>query len=124
MLSSIALQCLEMAEEISNEARKGTFDRSPRLHHRMVCEKCGCSGKKYIEYLKEGKFEVGQAEQVLVAYPGQYYLLSYETEKVTPIFIAMKCERCGFEKKITDPVLTVEYLQSFGRQKERAGLYV
>jgi len=113
-----------MAEEISNEARKGTFDRSSRLNRRMVCEKCGCSGKRYIEYLKEGTFEVGQTERVLVAYPGQYYLLSYETEKVTPIFILVKCQRCGLEKKITDPVLTVEYLQSFGRRKERTGLYV
>jgi len=123
-LSSAALQCLEMAEEISNEARKGAFDRISRLHHRAVCEKCGCSGKKYIECLKEGEFEIGQAEQVLVAYPGQYYLLNYEAETLTPIFIVMKCQRCGFEKKITDPVLTVEYLQSFGKRKERMGLYV
>jgi len=81
-------------------------------------------GKRYIEYLKDGEFEIGQAERVLVAYPGHYYLLSYETETVTPIFIVVKCQRCGFEKKITDPVLTVEYLQSFARRKERIGLYV
>jgi len=115
---------LKMAEEISNEARKGKFDRISRLHHRVVCEKCGCSGKKYIECLKDGEFEIGQAERVLVAYPGQYYLLSYETETLTPIFISMRCQRCGSEKKITDPVLTVEYLQSFGKRKERMGLYV
>lgn len=113
-----------MAEEISNEARKGTFDRVSRLNLRTICKKCGCSGKRYIECLKDGEFEIGQAERVLVAYPGQYYLLNYEAETATPIFVVMKCQRCGTESKITDPVLTVEYLRSFGIQKERSGLYI
>lgn len=113
-----------MAEEISNETRKGVFDHSSRLRHKVVCEKCGCSGRMYIEYLSEGQFEIGQAQRVLVAHPGQHYLLSYETETVTPIYILAKCERCGCAKKITDPVLTVEYLRSFAKRKERIGLYV
>ena len=113
-----------MAEEISDEAKKGTFDCSSRLRCRIVCEKCGFPARRYIEYLKLGEFEVGQAERILVAYPGQYYLLSYETETITPIFITLKCERCGFEKKITDPVLTVEYLKSSARHREPVRLYV
>jgi len=115
---------LRMAEEISNEARKGTFDRISRLHLRATCKKCGFTGKRYIECLKDGEFEIGQAERVLVAYPGQYHLLSYEAETATPIFVLMKCKRCGTESRITDPVLTVEYLRSFDMRKERAGLYV
>jgi len=51
-------------------------------------------------------------------------LYAYETETLTPIFIMAKCQKCGFEKKITDPALTVEYLQSITKRKETVGLFV
>jgi hypothetical protein len=113
-----------IAEEIACEARKGSFDRNPRLQNWVVCGKCGCRAKRYIEYLKAGEFEVGQVEHVLVSYPGYYYLCAQETETVTPIFITAKCQRCGSEKKMTDPALTVEYLQSFAKRKETVRLCV
>ncbi len=113
-----------MAEEISAEAKKGSFDGNPRLQDRVVCDKCGCRGKRYLDYLKAGEFEVGKAETVLVSYPGYYYLYANETETITPIFVTVKCERCGFEKKVTDPALSIEYLQSFGKRKETLRLCV
>jgi len=47
-----------MAEEISAEAKKGSFDSSPRLQT-VVCEQCGCRVKQYVEYLNAGEFEIG-----------------------------------------------------------------
>jgi hypothetical protein len=113
-----------MAEEISAEAKKGSFDGNPRLQDRVVCDKCGCRGKRYLDYLKAGEFEAGKAESVFISYPGYYSLYANETETMTPIFITVKCERCGFEKKVTDPALTIEYLQTFAKRKETLRLYV
>ena len=122
--ASIVAECLGMAEEITAEARKGSFDSNPRLQNFVLCDKCGCRAKRYIEYLKAGEFEIGKAERVLVSYPGYYSLYAHEAETVTQIFIVAKCERCGFEKKVTDPALTVEYLQSFAKRKETLKLWV
>ena len=113
-----------MAEEISAEAREGSFDSNPRLQNWVVCDKCGCRVKRYIEYLKAGEFEVGKVESILVTYPGYYYLHAEEAETMTTIVITAKCQRCGFEKKMTDPALTVEYLQSFAKRKETLRLCV
>ena len=113
-----------MAEEISAEAKKETFDRSPRLQNWVVCKRCGCRLKRHIEYLKAGEFEVGHVQRVLVSYPGYYHLYAYQTDTVILILIAAKCQRCGFEKKITDPALTLEYLQSITKRKETVGLFV
>jgi len=113
-----------MTEEISAEAKKGSFDSGPRLQNWVVCEKCSCRMKRYIDYLRSGEFEIGQLQRVLVSYPGHYHLYAYETETLTPIFIMAKCQKCGFEKKITDPALTVEYLQSITKRKETVGLFV
>jgi len=113
-----------MAEEILSEARKGTFDLNPRLRRKVVCEKCGSSKREFIQYLKSGEFEVGSPQRVLVAQPGYYYALTYEEEAVTPIFITVKCEKCAVERKITDPVLTVEYLRGIARYKETSLTYI
>jgi len=43
---------------------------------------------------------------------------------VTPVFIVAKCERCGSESRVTDPVLTVEYLQSCAKLKEGVRMWV
>jgi len=51
-------------------------------------------------------------------------LYTYQTETLTPIFIKAECQRCGFEKKITDPALTLEYLQGVTKRKEAVGLFV
>jgi len=113
-----------MTEEISAEAKKGSFDSSPRLQNWVVCEKCSCRMKRYIDYLRSGEFEIGRLQRILVSCPGYYHLYAYETETVTPIFIVAKCQRCGFEKKTTDPALTVEYLQSLTKRKETIRLCV
>ena len=108
-----------MAEEIINKAREGSFDRNriPRLYHRVRCEKCGNLGDKYIDYLRQGKIEIGPQQDVSVIQTIGYY--SYiETERVTPIYVEVKCERCGHESKMSDPVLTLEYLLGVTKFKE------
>ncbi len=107
-----------MSEEISREAKKGTFDRNPRLTRRIVCSKCGKQIKSYLEYLKEQHFEVGQPQKVVVPQPGDPFVLRYEEETVTPISIKVKCLGCGCEKDVTDPILTIEYLQGITKLKE------
>ena len=110
-----------MAEEVTKKAREGDFDRNriPRLYHRARCENCGSSGDKYIDYLRKGKFEIGAPQQVSIIQTVGYY--SYrETERITPLYIMAKCERCGHESKITDPVLSLEHLLGVTKFKEAA----
>ena len=108
-----------MTEEIIGKISEGDFDRNriPRLYRRVKCKKCGNLGDKYINYLREGKFEVDPQQEVSLIQRVGYYSYS-ETERVTPIYIMVKCERCGYESKITDPVLTLEYLLGFTKFKE------
>ena len=108
-----------MTEEIIGKIREGDFDRYriPRLYRRVKCKKCGNLEDKYIDYLREGKFEVGPQQEVSLIQRVGYYSYS-ETEKVTPIYIKAKCERCGHESEITDPVLTLEYLLGVTKVKE------
>jgi len=101
-----------MVEEIISKAREGDFDRNriPRLFQRVRCKNCGALGEKYIDYLKNGKFVIGSPQEVSVIQMMSYY--SYlETERVTPIYVMVKCEQCGHDNKITDPILTLEYLR-------------
>ena len=114
----------EIVEEISAEAKKGSYDANTRLRHWVVCDGCGCRVKRYVECLKAGEFEIGQDKQVLVSYPSYYYLDSQSVETVTPVFIVVKCEKCGSESRVTDPALTVEYLQSCAKRRERVRMWV
>ena len=110
-----------MAEEVTKKAREGDFDRNrmPRLYHRVRCEKCRSLADKYIDYLRKGEFEIGAQQQVSVIQTVGYY--SYrETERVTPIYIKLECERCGHESKITDPILSLEYLLGVTRRFREA----
>lgn len=77
--------------------------------------KCGCADKTFLEFLKSGEFDVGEKVSVIVSYPGGAYLYAYEQETVTPILLKTKCRRCGHESKVTDPVLTVEYLTGIAK---------
>jgi len=104
-----------MAEEVTHYARQGALNGNPRLLNRVVCPKCGCADKTFLEFLKGGEFEVGEKVSVVVSYPGGAYLYAYEPETVTPIFLKTKCRRCGHECKVTDPVLTVEYLNGIAK---------
>jgi uncharacterized Zn finger protein len=104
-----------MAEEVTRLARRGALDGNPRLLNRVACPKCGCADKTFLEFLKSGEFDVEEKVTVVVSYPGGAYLYVYEQETVTPILLRTKCRRCGHESKVTDPVLTLEYLHGIAK---------
>lgn len=97
-------------EEVLSEVRKGSLDENPRLCKRIVCSRCGKTGKRLIDFLKEGHFEVGKSERINVIQPGQYALFNYEEETATAVSIRTVCQKCGHEEVVSDPILTVEYL--------------
>lgn len=99
-----------MAEEVAGYAKQGLLNGNPRLLHRVTCPKCGCESRTFLDLLKSGEFEVGDRVSLVVTYPGGAYLYAYEQETATPIYLKTTCKKCGHEGKITDPVLTVEYL--------------
>jgi hypothetical protein len=105
-------------EEVLSEVRKGSLDENPRLCRRVICSKCAKTGKKLIDLLKEGHFEVGRSERISVIEPGQYALFKYEEETATTISIRSVCEKCGHEEVVSDPVLTLEYLTGICKCKK------
>ena len=102
-------------EEVLKEVKKGSLDDNPQLCRKTTCSKCGKAGKRLIDFLKQGQFEVGKTEHITVAEPGQYALLKYEEETATPVLIKIVCDNCGHEETVTDPVLTLEYLTGICR---------
>jgi len=99
-------------EEIVNRARKGVFDRNPLLatSHQVVCKACGFMQKiTYLDYLKSGRFELGKTQMIEVSYAAPtIFGLSHAVERITPIIMTIKCERCGTEMSFS-PV-SLEYL--------------
>jgi len=99
-------------DDIINKAKKGVFDRSPLLAtpHEIVCKTCGCKRKiTYLDHLKSGRFELGKTQMLEVFYPAPTILgLSHTTERITPLIITVRCERCGIE--ISCSPVSLEYL--------------
>ena len=99
-------------EEIVNRARKGVFDPNPLLaaSHQVVCKACGFMQKiTYLDYLKSGRFELGKTQMIEVSYAAPtIFGLSHAVERITPIIMTIKCERCGTEMSFS-PV-SLEYL--------------
>ena len=104
-----------MAEEVTRYAKQGALDGNPRLLRRVACPKCGCAGRTFLDFLKSGEFEVGDRVSLVVTYPGGAYLYAYEQETATQIYLKTTCKKCGPEIKMTDPVLTVEYISGIVR---------
>lgn len=99
-------------KEIMNWAKKGVFDSNPLLAtpHPAKCKACGFSEKiTYLSYLKSGRFELGESQTIEVSYAAPTIVgLSYTVEKITPIIMTTRCDKCGSEIFCT-PV-SVEYL--------------
>jgi len=99
-------------DEIINRARKGVFDRNPLLAapHELVCKACGCKRKiTYLDHLKSGRFELGETQMVEVSYAAPTILgLSHAMERITPLIMTVRCERCGTE--ISCSPVSLEYL--------------
>ena len=99
-------------EEVVTRAKKGVFDRNPLLAtvHQVECTACGFTMKvTYLDYLKTGRFEVGKPQVIEVSYAAPtIFGLSHGMERITPIIITIRCERCGTELS-TSPV-SLEYV--------------
>ena len=114
-------------EEIVNRARKGLFDRNPLLatSHQVICEACGCTQKiTYLDYLKSGRFELGETQMIEVSYAAPtIFGLSHAVERITPILITIRCERCGTE--ISCSPVSLEYLLfTTTKQQKLKSMYV
>lgn len=107
--------------EVINKARKGIFNRNPLLvaSHKLVCKACGCTQKiTYLNHLKSGSFELGKTRAVEVAVAAPTILgLSLRTERITPIIIRVKCERCQTE--ISCSPISLEYLLFTARKQQK-----
>ena len=114
-------------DEIINRANKGAFDRNPLLAtpHELICRACGCKRKMtYLDHLKSGKFEFGETQMIEVSHAAPTILgLSHTMEKITPLIITVKCERCGTE--ISCSPVSLEYLLfTATRQEKMKNMYV
>jgi len=108
-------------EGIVNMARRGVFDRNPLLatSHELVCKACGCTLRiTYLERLKSGSFELGKTRmvEVAVAAPTISGLFS-TTERITPIIMKVRCERC--EAEISCTPVSLEYLLFTARKPQK-----
>ena len=114
-------------EEIINRARTGLFDRNPLLatSHQVVCKACEFTQKiTYLDYLKSGKFELGKTQMIEVSYAAPtIFGLSHAVEKITPIIMTVRCERCGTE--ISCSPVSLEYLLfTATKQQKLKNMYV
>ena len=114
-------------EEIINRARKRVFDRNPLLAtpHQVVCKACGFTQKiTYLDYLKSGKFELGETRMIEVSYAAPtIFGLSHAVERITPIIMTVRCERCGTE--ISCSPVSLEYLLfTATKQQKLKNMYV
>lgn len=98
--------------KIIKKAREGAFDRNPLLatSHQAICKTCGCAYEMvYLHHLKSGKFEIGETQMVEMVYSSLVMPeLEHVKEKVTPIIIKFKCDKCGTETAYSP--ISLEYL--------------
>ena len=108
-------------DEIIKRAKKGVFDHNPLLAtpHELVCRACGCKRKiTYLDHLKSGKFEFGEAQAIEVSHAAPTILgISHTMERITPLIITVKCERCGTE--ISYSPISLEYLLFTAKKQEK-----
>ncbi len=117
----------DIKEEVVNRARRGVFDGNPLLAtpHRVVCKACGFAQKMtYLDYLKSGKFELGETRMIEVSYAAPtIFGLSHAMEKRTQIIMTVRCERCGTE--ISCSPVSLEYLLfTATKQQKLKNMYV
>lgn len=112
--------------EIRKKAERGVFDRNPLLTipHEILCADCGCRSRViFLEYLRSGQFEFGKTETIEVVHAAPTPTgLRRTVERITPIIIRMKCDRCGTETSCNP--LSLEYLLFTTSRKESSGLYI
>lgn len=112
---------------IITRARKGVFDRNHLLAtpHELVCKACGCKRKiTYLDHLKSGSFELGEPRMVEVSYAAPTISgLGHTMERITPLIMTVRCERCGTE--ISCSPVSLEYLFfTATKQEKMKNMYV
>jgi len=114
-------------DEIINIARKGVFDRNPLLAapHELICKACGCKRKiTFLDHLKSGRFELGETQMVEVSHAAPTILgLSHDMERITPLIMTVRCERCGTEMSCS-PVSLEYLLFTATKQEKMKNMYV
>jgi hypothetical protein len=125
--SSLGVLRRDPKDEIINRARKGAFDHNPLLAapHELVCRACGCKLKiTYLDHLKSGRFEFEETRIVEVSYAAPTMSgLDHAVERITPVVMKVKCERCGTE--ISCSPINLEYLLfTATKQEKMRNMYV
>jgi len=117
---------LPSKKEIREEAERGVFDRNPLLvaPHEVVCNDCRHRNRVvFLEYLRSGRFEVGETEMIEVTYAAPTLTgLGHTLERTTPLVIRIECERCGTITSCS-PV-SLEYLLFTTTRKEIVEIYI
>lgn len=111
--------------EIMRKSREGVFDHNPLVTtaHAVECKTCGSLQKiTYLEYLKTGRFELGETKTIEVAYAAPTLLgLNYIPESVTPLLIQIECRKCG--AKILCCPASLEYLLFTARKQVKSNQF-
>ena len=114
-------------EEIVDKAKKGVFDSNPLLAtlHVLVCKTCGHKQKiTYLSYLKSGQFELEETRIVEIVHAAPTISgLRHIMERVTPIIMRIKCERCGAEMSCS-PVSFEYLLFTVAKEQKPNQMYV
>ena len=113
-------------EEIREQAARGVFDRNPLLAvpHEVRCLGCRHDNKViFLDYLRSGRFEVGETKMLEVTYAAPSFTGSGRTiERSTPLVFKIECRRCGTATDYS-PV-SLEYLLFATQRKEVSGIYI
>ena len=117
---------LPSKDEIRRMAEAGVFDRNPLLAvpHEVRCKDCGYGNRAiFLEFLRSGKFEVGETKIVEVTYAAPTFTgLGRTLERSTPLMFRIECKRCG--TVTTHTPMSLEYLLFTSRKRETPGIYI
>ena len=116
---------LPTKEKIRELTGKGVFDRNPLLStpHEVTCKDCRHRNRVvFLEYLRSGRFEVGETKMLEVTYVTPITGLGRTIERSTPLVFKIECRRCGTVTPYA-PV-SLEYLLFSTERRETNGIYV
>jgi hypothetical protein len=124
--TSHSLARLPTKEEIIAEAEKGVFNRNPLLTtpHEVVCKECKYRRNiVFLDYVRSGAFELGKTETIEVVHAVPTFTgLGQTLERMTPLIILVKCERCGGETPYSP--LNLEYLLFTTQRNDSSTFYI
>lgn len=116
---------LPTKEKIRELAGKGVFDRNPLLSapHKVSCKDCRYGNRVvFLEYLRSGRFEIGETKMLEVTYATPITGLGRTIERSTPLVFKIECTRCGTVTPYA-PV-SLEYLLFATERRETYGIYI